>query len=66
MSYINYKISKENVDKQLIIRMLRSCNGKINKTSKECNIPKKTLLRKMKLYNLNKEDFYNEEVVFYG
>ncbi|MEZ4871492.1 MAG: sigma-54 dependent transcriptional regulator [Bdellovibrionales bacterium] len=48
---------KEESEKEFIIKALRTNNGKINKTVAHANIPKNTLLRKIKKYGINVKDF---------
>ena len=44
---------KEETEKEFIIKALISNNGRINKTVSQANIPKNTLLRKIKKYGIN-------------
>lgn len=44
---------KEETEKEFIIRALESNHGKINKTVAHANIPKNTLLRKIKKYGID-------------
>jgi transcriptional regulator with PAS, ATPase and Fis domain len=48
---------KEEAEKEFIIRALKSFKGRINKTVAHANIPKNTLLRKIKKYGINVKDF---------
>jgi len=48
---------KEESEKQFIIQALKTNNGRINKTVAAANIPKNTLLRKIKKYGINVKDY---------
>ena len=48
---------KEESEKQFIIQALKNNNGRINKTVAAANIPKNTLLRKIKKYEINVKDY---------
>jgi len=54
---LDYQSQKENFEKQFIINALKTYGGKINKTVEGANIPKNTLLRKMKKYGIVANDF---------
>lgn len=54
---LDYDLFKEQVEKDFIISALRANRGKINQTVAHANIPKNTLLRKIKKYGINPEDF---------
>ncbi|MBT4760356.1 MAG: sigma-54-dependent Fis family transcriptional regulator [Bdellovibrionaceae bacterium] len=49
---------KEESEKDFIITALKANKGKINKTVASANIPKNTLLRKIKKYMINVKDFH--------
>lgn len=49
---------KEETEKEFIIKALKSNKGKINKTVAQANIPKNTLLRKIKKYGINVKDYH--------
>lgn len=51
---------KEETEKEFIIQALKANKGKINKTVAEANIPKNTLLRKIKKYSINVRDLSEE------
>lgn len=57
---LDYEAFKEQTEKDFIINALRANKGRINKTVAEANIPKNTLLRKIKKYGINVRDFSNE------
>ncbi len=48
---------KEESEKEFIIKALQTNKGKINKTVAHANIPKNTLLRKIKKYGINVKDY---------
>ncbi|MCB0413174.1 MAG: sigma-54-dependent Fis family transcriptional regulator [Bdellovibrionales bacterium] len=48
---------KVDTEKEFIIQALKANNGKINKTVAQANIPKNTLLRKIKKYGINVKEF---------
>lgn len=50
---LNYDMFKENMEKEFIIKALKANNGRINKTVAQANIPKNTLLRKIKKYEID-------------
>ncbi len=50
---LNFESFKEQVEKDFIISALRANNGRINQTVARANIPKNTLLRKIKKYGIN-------------
>ncbi len=50
---LNYDLFKEAAEKEFIESALRANDGKINKTVAHANIPKNTLLRKIKKYNID-------------
>jgi DNA-binding NtrC family response regulator len=57
---LDYEAFKEQTEKDFIINALRANKGRINKTVAEANIPKNTLLRKIKKYGINVREFSNE------
>jgi DNA-binding NtrC family response regulator len=56
---LDYETFKEQAEKDFIIQALKTNKGKINQTVAQANIPKNTLLRKIKKYGLNPEDYKN-------
>ncbi len=48
---------KEESEKQFIVQALKNNSGRINKTVASANIPKNTLLRKIKKYGINVKDY---------
>lgn len=51
---------KEMTEKEFIMQALRANQGRINQTVAHANIPKNTLLRKIKRYGINVRDFVDE------
>lgn len=51
---------KEETEKEFIIKALKSNQGRINQTVAQANIPKNTLLRKIKKYGINVKEFSKE------
>lgn len=54
---LDYSKFKEELEKEFIIKALKTFKGRINQTALHAKIPKKTLLRKLQKYNINAEDF---------
>ena len=54
---MDFEAFKERAEKEFIMNALRANNGRINKTVAEANIPKNTLLRKIKKYGINVREF---------
>lgn len=54
---LDYKIHKEQFEKDFIIKALKTFKGRINQTAMHAKIPKKTLLRKLQKYNIRAEDY---------
>lgn len=54
---MDYEQDKEKFEKDFIIMVLKKFKGKINKTIEHANIPKNTLLRKLKKYGINPKDY---------
>lgn len=54
---MDFEIFKEQAEKDFIISALKANKGRINQTVAQANIPKNTLLRKIKKYNINVKDF---------
>ncbi len=57
---MDFEAFKEQAEKDFIISALKANKGKINKTVAEANIPKNTLLRKIKKYGINVRDYSAE------
>ena len=60
-STLDFELFKEKVEKDFIVEALRANNGRINQTVANANIPKNTLLRKIKKYGINARDLGNSE-----
>ncbi len=56
-SALNFDNFREQSEKEFIISALKVNKGKINQTVAQANIPKNTLLRKIKKYGINTDDF---------
>jgi len=54
---LDYKIHKEQFEKDFIIKALKTFKGRINQTAMHAKIPKKTLLRKLQKYGIKAEDY---------
>jgi DNA-binding NtrC family response regulator len=54
---LNYEKFKEDAEKEFIINALKANKGRINQTVAHANIPKNTLLRKIKKYGINVKEF---------
>lgn len=65
-SHVNYSgpldfdAFKEEMEKDFIISALKAHNGRINQTVAQANIPKNTLLRKIRKYGINVKDYAEE------
>ena len=51
---------KEMTEKEFIVQALKANHGRINQTVAHANIPKNTLLRKIKKYSINVREFVEE------
>lgn len=54
---LDYEKYKDESERQFIINALKANNGKINQTVANANIPKNTLLRKIKKFSINAKDY---------
>lgn len=54
---LDFEKFKEDAEKDFIINALKANNGRINQTVANANIPKNTLLRKIKKFNLVPKDY---------
>jgi DNA-binding NtrC family response regulator len=57
---LDYDSLKEQFEKEFIINALKSNKGRINQTVAHANIPKNTLLRKIKKYGIQPKDYETE------
>ena len=62
VKFKDYQTTKEDFEKEFIVRALKANMGKINQTAREAGIPKKTLLRKIEKYAINPKEFYPKGV----
>lgn len=58
---LDFDAFKEEMEKEFIMSALKANNGRINQTVAQANIPKNTLLRKIRKYGINVKEFTNEE-----
>jgi DNA-binding NtrC family response regulator len=54
---MDWEQGKETFEKEFIIQALKTNSGRINLTAEQANIPKNTLLRKIKKYNINPREY---------
>ena len=54
---LNFEIFKEQAEKDFIVSALKANRGRINQTVAQANIPKNTLLRKIRKYNINVKEY---------
>lgn len=54
---LDYEKYKDNAERQFIVDALKANNGKINQTVANANIPKNTLLRKIKKFGIVAKDY---------
>lgn len=54
---LNFEKFKEDAEKEFIINALKANRGRINQTVANANIPKNTLLRKIKKFNIVPKDY---------
>ncbi|MEQ1721936.1 MAG: sigma-54 dependent transcriptional regulator [Pseudobdellovibrio sp.] len=54
---LNFELFKEAAEKEFIVSALKANKGKINQTVAQANIPKNTLLRKIRKYSINVKDY---------
>lgn len=57
---LDFDVFKEGMEKDFIVSALKANRGRINQTVAQANIPKNTLLRKIRKYGINVKD-YSEE-----
>lgn len=53
----DWEKGKESFEREFIIHALKTNQGRINLTAEQANIPKNTLLRKIKKYNINPKEY---------
>ncbi|MEZ4751746.1 MAG: sigma-54 dependent transcriptional regulator [Bdellovibrionota bacterium] len=54
---MDWEKGKESFEREFIIQALKRNSGRINLTAEQSNIPKNTLLRKIKKYNINPKEY---------
>lgn len=54
----DFQVQKEEFERNFILKALKANDGRINRTARNVNIPKKTLLRKIEKYGLNPREFF--------
>jgi transcriptional regulator of acetoin/glycerol metabolism len=54
---LDFELFKEQAEKDFIISALRANKGRINQTVAQANIPKNTLLRKIKKYGIDVDTY---------
>lgn len=54
---LDFEIFKEQAEKEFIVSALKANKGRINQTVAQANIPKNTLLRKIRKYNINVKEY---------
>jgi two-component system, NtrC family, response regulator AtoC len=54
---MDWEKGKEAFEREFIVQALRNNKGRINLTAEQANIPKNTLLRKIKKYNINPREY---------
>ena len=57
---LDYHSFKDSMEKEFIVRALKASGGKINQTSRDSGIPKKTLLRKIQKYGIDRKELAGE------
>ncbi len=58
---LDFDAFKEGMEKEFIIAALKANHGRINQTVAQANIPKNTLLRKIRKYGINVKDYLTED-----
>lgn len=58
---LDFDAFKDQMEKDFIISALKANNGRINQTVAQANIPKNTLLRKIRKYAINVKEYMNED-----
>ncbi|RYZ89299.1 MAG: sigma-54-dependent Fis family transcriptional regulator, partial [Proteobacteria bacterium] len=57
---LDFDAFKDQMERDFIVSALKANNGRINQTVALANIPKNTLLRKIRKYNINVKDYIEE------
>ncbi|WP_413287985.1 sigma-54-dependent transcriptional regulator [Bdellovibrio sp. HCB337] len=58
---LDFDAFKDQMEKDFIVSALKANNGRINQTVAQANIPKNTLLRKIRKYGINVKDYTSED-----
>ena len=58
---MDWEKGKESFEREFIVQALKNNRGRINLTAEQANIPKNTLLRKIKKYNINPREYGGSE-----
>ena len=58
---LDFDAFKEEMEKEFIVSALKANHGRINQTVAQANVPKNTLLRKIRKYGINVKDYSGEE-----
>lgn len=58
---LDFDVFKEGMEKEFIVSALKANHGRINQTVAQANIPKNTLLRKIRKYGINVKDYAGDE-----
>ncbi|MBX3035077.1 MAG: sigma-54-dependent Fis family transcriptional regulator [Bdellovibrionaceae bacterium] len=58
---LDFDVFKEGMEKEFIVSALKANKGRINQTVAQANIPKNTLLRKIRKYGINVKDYTDED-----
>lgn len=61
---MDWEKRKEDFEKEFIVQALKRFQGRINITAEQANMPKNTLLRKIKKYNIKPTDYGAKELSF--
>lgn len=62
--FLNWEQRKEDFEREFIIQALKRFQGRVNMTADQSNIPKNTLLRKIKKYQIKPSDYGAKELNF--
>jgi transcriptional regulator with PAS, ATPase and Fis domain len=60
--HLDWEKGKEAFEREFIVQALKNHQGRINITAESANIPKNTLLRKIKKYQINPKDFGSSDL----
>jgi transcriptional regulator with PAS, ATPase and Fis domain len=57
---MDFDVFKDQMEKDFVVSALKANHGRINQTVAQANIPKNTLLRKIRKYGINVKDYTDE------